>query len=199
MEAQPKEQELDSNPLQFVQTGISVPASIGISVPDSPVLSAEPAPVSRNQDFNLWLLQRASALRSRRFSSFNWDDVAEELEAMAKADERALTSHLKNLLEHLLKWRFVASHRTSSWEKTIKNSRDSVSDLLKDSPSLMSKLDDAIETAYGRARRDCIDEMKEREQDYRAVPSHCPWPFPTFMSPEFWPSGSDENGESGLF
>jgi hypothetical protein len=163
-----------------------------------PRAGAAEQPASRDQDFNLWLLQRAAALRGGHFSSFNWDDVAEELEAMAKSDERALTSHLKNLLEHLLKWQFLPSLRSPSWQATIKNARDAVSDLLRDSPSLRPELDRFIQTAYARAQRDCGDDIKGRSQDSSAVPAVCPWPFDTFASADFWPDGADGHGQSGL-
>jgi hypothetical protein len=150
--------------------------------------SAARSVVSRDADFHRWLLDRASALRSRDFGFTDWNDVAEELEAMAKSDERSVTSHLKNLFEHLLKWQFVSSHRGSSWEKTIKVSRDSIRDILNDSPSLNRKLPAFVLTAYARARRDAADEMKARHQDSSVLPDSCPWTFEVFMSEDFWPS-----------
>jgi Domain of unknown function DUF29 len=60
--------------------------------------------ISKDADFHAWLLDQVGKLRARQLGSLNWDDLAEELEAMARNDRLELRSRLQNLLSHLLKW-----------------------------------------------------------------------------------------------
>ena len=60
-------------------------------------INAAASPVSKNQDFNAWILEQAQALRMRRYA-IDWEGIAEELEAMARKDHTTLRSHVQNLL-----------------------------------------------------------------------------------------------------
>ena len=59
---------------------------------------AEPAMVSKETDFSGWLGAQAAALRSRSISAVDWDGIAEELEAMAKREERELSGPPEKLV-----------------------------------------------------------------------------------------------------
>jgi len=146
--------------------------------------------VSREVDFSGWLGAQAEALRSRSVSAVDWDGIAEELEAMAKRDERDLIGHLKNLFVHLLKWGWQPRKRSSSWENSIDESREQIADLLADSPSLKteSRMQQFIETAYERARRRAGKEMKLKKKGWKGLfPTTRPWSFDDFMTEDFLP------------
>jgi hypothetical protein len=51
-----------------------------------------------------WAHQQAEHLRKRRLAKLDYDHLAEEIEALAKRDRRALERHLRNLILHGLKW-----------------------------------------------------------------------------------------------
>jgi hypothetical protein len=57
-------------------------------------------------DFHGWLLDQAAALRARDYESLDWDHLAEELETMGARERRELNERLKNLLLHLLKFKY---------------------------------------------------------------------------------------------
>ena len=51
------------------------------------------------------------------------ENIAEELEGMARSDKRQLVNRFAVLLAHLLKWQFQSQLRSKSWERTIKEQR----------------------------------------------------------------------------
>jgi len=145
--------------------------------------------VQIDQDFHGWLLEQVSALRDQRISSLDLEHLAEELEAMAKSDERALASQLRRLLEDLLKWQFLPSRRGASWERTATDARDQIRDLMDESPSLEKKLPTILQKVYPRARRDTLAVAKRiAKVELLGVSETFPWPFEMCMQEDFWPS-----------
>jgi DNA-binding SARP family transcriptional activator len=111
--------------------------------------------VKIDDDFHGWLLAQASALRQQHYSLLDWDHLADELEAMAARDRRELKERLKNLLLHLLKFKFQADelHRHNSWRSSVREACEQISDILEDSPGIFQgKRDAVLAIAYGRAR-----------------------------------------------
>src|SRR5260370_33390503 len=97
-----------------------------------------------DDDFHAWLLDQATALRDQRYRALDSSNLAEELEAMARKDRTELRSHLQNLLSHLLKWAYQPNRRTTSWKATMDASRDRIDDLLEESPSLRTELNNVF-------------------------------------------------------
>ena len=149
----------------------------------------EPEGHGRDADLHAWLLEQSDALRNRRYNRIHWDDVAEELEAMAKRDERELVSHLKVLLAHLLKYKYQAKKASSSWDDSIQEARDQIADLLEDSPSLKQKLEKLISKAYPRARNTASKDMGgDRDEWLVVIEASCPWTFDQFIDENFLPA-----------
>jgi hypothetical protein len=149
-----------------------------------------------DDDFYGWVLAQAAALRARGDFPIDWENVAEELEAMGRNEENSLQSYLERLLTHLLKYAYQPHKITPSWESSIENSRDRIRLLLKRSPSLKSKIEELFADAYPFARREAGAQMRmhKREWDVR-LPKTCPWPLETVLDHDFWPS--PENGPNG--
>jgi hypothetical protein len=154
----------------------------------------EPQPsrlVSPDEDFHAWLLEQAQALRDQRYDRVDWQNLAEELDSMARAERRELHSRLTILLAHLLKWRYQATRRSRSWQGTITRERIEVADLLSDEPSLQSYLTAAIKKAYRVAQPQAGGEMGLSKDEWTALfPDECPWGFEQFMAEDFWPEGA---------
>ena len=55
---------------------------------------------------------------------------------MAKKDRNAILSHLKNLMMYIIKWYSQEDKRSNSWKTTIKNSRDEITEIQADKPSI---------------------------------------------------------------
>ena len=149
--------------------------------------------VSIDKDFYAWLLEQGQAVREHRLDAIDWENLAEEIEGMARSEKRALTSHLRVMLIHLLKWAYQTERReryVSSWQASILNSRAEIEDALEESPSLGSEqnLTAFMQKAYRRARETAAAEMRlsPREGD-RLFPVECPWTFEQFMTDGFLP------------
>jgi Domain of unknown function DUF29 len=146
-------------------------------------------PVSLDDDFYAWILQQASALRSRGDLPVDWDKLAEELDGLGRAEENSLQSCLERLLVHLLKYVYQPQKITPSWENSIENSRIRIELLFKRSPSLKSKVDELFVDAYRLARAEAGAQMRMRKRQWDArLPKNCPWPLEMALDPDFWPS-----------
>jgi hypothetical protein len=115
-------------------------------------------------DFLTWSERQAGLLRRRAAgelvneAEIDWQNIAEEIEAVAGNTRRELRNRLARLLQHLLKWHFQPEHRSRSWRSTVRTQRQEIEDLLVDNPSLRSKLPELFLVAYQRARTDALDE-----------------------------------------
>jgi DNA primase len=137
-----------------------------------------------DDDFHGWLVDQAQALHTRRSELLDWDALAEELEAMAAKERREARKHLRNLLAHLLKWSFQSeelSRRAHSWRRTIRETREELSDLLEDSPGLLTSLNESFAKVYERARNKASDETKLPLDRFPASP---PWTIAQAMREE---------------
>ena len=67
-------------------------------------------------DLAAWAENNAALLRQGRLAEIDIDNIAEELEDLGKSERRALASHLRDLILHLLKWEFQPSRRCPSWQ-----------------------------------------------------------------------------------
>jgi hypothetical protein len=149
--------------------------------------------ISIEKDFHAWLVAQAQAIRDRRLDALDWENIAEELEGMARKEKHSLTSFLRVKLTHLLKWSYQNKERDlhlSSWRTSIINSRQEIEDALEDSPSLGSdiNLSAFLQKAYSHARELAASEMglSDREMN-RLFPKECPWTFAQLMTVGFLP------------
>jgi len=70
----------------------------------------------------------------------NVDDAATGLEelidALSRSERRALESHLKRLMTHVIKWKVQPERRSRSWRSTILSTRQEIARLQRRTPSL---------------------------------------------------------------
>ncbi len=57
-----------------------------------------------DHNYYAWLVEQARLLGGERYDELDSEHLAEELEDMGRSERRALESHLKKLLLHLLTW-----------------------------------------------------------------------------------------------
>jgi hypothetical protein len=127
---------------------------------------------SYDNDFYGWILSQANLLKHEEYKKVDWHNVIEEIEALGRSEKRTLKSYLRVLLMHMLKWEYQPEKRTTSWSISIKNSRDDAKETLQENPSLKSKVDELLESAYKSARRDAAIETDLPEKTF---PKKCPW------------------------
>lgn len=138
------------------------------------------------QDFYAWAIKNAELLRQGRISEVDAMHLAEELEDMGKSNRRALLSRLQMLVMHLLKYQHQPHLRSRSWEMTLRNQRDVIHDLLQESPSLRTVLNepDKLAQVYIRAMREAVAETGLAPNTF---PADCPFTLEQMLDPEFWP------------
>jgi hypothetical protein len=86
--------------------------------------------------------------------------LEELIDALARADKRALESYLIRVMQHVIKWKMQPERRSRSWIRTIRNGRKEIRKLQQDTPSLTDQLireqlwDDCLDSAIGEAEGD---------------------------------------------
>lgn len=135
-------------------------------------------------DIIAWAERQATLLRRGQWSQLDIDNIAAEIEDVGNREKQALRSRMIVLLTHLLKCRFQATPRGSSWLHTIRAQRVAIEDALDDYPSLQTLLDDPqwLEKTYRRAARDAIDQTH-----LKAMPTALRWSVAECLAHDFWP------------
>src|SRR5882724_9598585 len=82
------------------------------------------------------------------------------------------------------KWQYQPTHRTRSWQVSIAQARDRISDVLERSHSLRDYPAQRLALAYRRARRDAITVTGLPPATF---PEACPWPIAQVLDEDFWP------------
>jgi hypothetical protein len=124
------------------------------------------------EDFIAWLEDQARHARRGEIDALDLENIAEELEGMARSDRREIRNRLTVLLAHLLKC-LVQSHKpSSSWLGTIAEQRFQIAELLADSPSLRNYPAEILDRYYPFARRNAARQMRLAES---TLPEHCPF------------------------
>ena len=125
-------------------------------------MQTEPnAPAARyDDDFVEWLAAQAAAVREGRWTAIDVENLAEEIDALARSDKRELRSRLEVLLTHLLKKDRQPDGLSESWLRTINHQSSNIVLLLEDSPSLRRVLPEYVAKAYGRARVEAARETR---------------------------------------
>ena len=109
-------------------------------------------------DLALWAESQARALRDAGHAGTNlpidWENVAEEIEALGKSQGRELASRIRTILVHLMKLQASpAFEPRAGWQETIAGQRHEIERLIEDSPSLRQTVGQVIARELGSARR----------------------------------------------
>ena len=135
-------------------------------------------------DFVAWLKDQAQRARRGETEDLDLENIAEELEGMARSDRREIRSRLAVLLTHLLKCATHPKRLSSAWLGTIADQRDGIADLIEDSPSLRNYPAEILERCYPKARRDAARQMRLPES---AFPEDCPFKVEDILDPYWLP------------
>jgi hypothetical protein len=109
-------------------------------------------------DLALWAESQARALRDAGHAGTNlpidWENVAEEIEALGKSQAREVASRLRTILVHLIKLLAPpATEPRGGWRETIIEQRSAIERVIEDSPSLRKTIGRVIAKEIGPARR----------------------------------------------
>jgi len=149
-------------------------------------VTSSPPPSSYDEDFVAWTQYQAMVLREGKWDKMDLLNLAEEIESLGNSVRRELSSRLRILIVHLLKWHYQPERRIAghSWENTINTQRNDIDDLLHDSPSLRPQVQERLTQQYGKARRQALQETRLAES---ALPESCPWTVEQVLDDNFWP------------
>ncbi len=114
-----------------------------------------------DQDFNLWINETVTALKTKDFTAMDWDNLIEEIEDMGKSQKNALESYLQRLIEHLLKLRYWTQEKERcerGWRSEVVNFRNRIKRILKKNPSLNNHLIEQYQEIY----QDAIATMSQQ-------------------------------------
>jgi predicted DNA-binding ribbon-helix-helix protein len=137
-----------------------------------------------DQDVYGWATHTAELLRSNKMDEVDFENIIEEIESLGRSEKNGLTSSLRLIISHLLKWQYQPERRTPSWKGTISTHRMQAEFYLEDNPSLKSKIDDILVKAYKRA---VIEAANDTLMEDSVFPKECPYSFEEITSNEFYP------------
>jgi hypothetical protein len=134
-------------------------------------------------DFHAWAVAQAAALRrmaeAGTASELDLANLAEEVEGLAGSDRNALRSHLRTLIEHLLKLEFSpAGQQRSQWRRGVRDARAELHDLLEASPSLRRAVGEDLPRQFVRARANAADGLSGHGEDAAALSAAGPDRYP---------------------
>jgi hypothetical protein len=134
-------------------------------------------------DFALWACEQAARLRAG-VEELDRENIAEELDALARALHGELDERLARLLQSLLQWAFLEGDRRPAWYVTIQKERDMIQRLLADAPSLREYWPETLAKAWHRAQDDvCAATVLART----LLPMTCPFTGKQILDVAFWP------------
>ena len=87
-------------------------------------------------------------------------------------------------MAHLLKWQFQPERRGVSWRLTIEEQRQRSARVLRQNPSLKSRLDEIFQDAYADAR---LISARETGIDKSVFPDEPPYSVAQAFDVEFYP------------
>ena len=143
-------------------------------------------------DLAAWVHDQVERLRRDATDELDVAHIVEELEQFARSERRALGSHMRNLILHLLKWEFQQDRRGQSWKASVDNTRSDIYELLTEMPSLRRDLENQIGPRYARIRKSAAFQTG---LPLARFPERCPYAAEQLMDSEFLPEGH-ENGDA---
>jgi Domain of unknown function DUF29 len=131
-------------------------------------------------DETAWLDAMAELVRAGRLSMVDCPHLAEYLEGMAKRDRKEVSSRLRILLVHVLKWLYQKKKRTSSWQRTVLNQQ---AELEQDMASgvLRKYAEESFTAIYSKAVKIAVRETGLSSESF---PAECPWSLDDILADE---------------
>ena len=146
--------------------------------------NASTVPVGYEDDFALWVADQVALLQSKKLEQLDRQHLIEELSSMGSNLHRELRSRIKVLIMHLLKCEFQPEHKTTSWEHTIDKQREEIRQLLEQSPSLKTHVNEYAQKTFALAAKHAAGETGLPRS---AFPLENPYSVEQLLDPSFIP------------
>jgi hypothetical protein len=143
-------------------------------------------------DYYAWTKDQAAKLRAlaaaRVNSTLDLENLAEEVESLGRSDLNTVRSHVRRIIEHLLKLEFSPSTPPrADWRHSVAQARDEVEDHI--TASMYPDVAADLAKLFGRARRDAAVGLRRHgEHDVaRALPTVCSYSLDQIVSHDWYP------------
>jgi hypothetical protein len=137
-----------------------------------------------DHDYHAWLTRQATLLAERRFADLDFDNLIDEIHALARSEKREIENRLNVLLVHLLKWSHQPAQRSGGWTSTIIEQRARLLRRLQESPSLRGYPGEVLDEEYAIARDKAAAETGLQAATF---PKTCPYTIDQVLDPDFLP------------
>jgi hypothetical protein len=139
------------------------------------------------QDFAAWLDLQVAALRKRRFTDLDLDNLIEEVESIRRAEARGVEHHARVVVAQLLQ----LAHSTlgdprRSWKSTANAHRDELETRL--TPTLRQELEAGLEKVYARGRKLAATVLETEGTDRDWLPRRCPYTLAEILEEDWFPT-----------
>lgn len=144
-----------------------------------------------DQDYYLWLETTLKQLKEQDINHLDWKHLIEEIEELGSEQRRKVERYLRQLLIHLLLYRYWESERVrcgNGWRIEIGNFRDELEFLLR-SKTLYNYMLEQVEKVYSKARRLAINKT---ELAPKTFPEICPFSISNILDPDYLPIVNSE-------
>lgn len=136
------------------------------------------------QDILLWVEDTVAKLKAGDFQNLDIINLIEEVESLGLSQKKELLSRLVTLLEHILKRIYVdIPNDYNGWERTIRNQRSELDQLIETAPSLKSLWLSTFENAWRRA-------LAKVREEYPSIDFPNKWTYSsdlnTVLTRKFW-------------
>lgn len=119
-----------------------------------------------------WSIHQAEFLRRKEFLKLDIENIITELEDLNISEIDKLESHLTNCLIHMLKIKYQSEKHTRSWDLSIKEAKYRAARVIRQNPSLKSKIHEILHDAYYYARLRAAMQTGLEEEIF---PVECPF------------------------
>jgi Domain of unknown function DUF29 len=140
-----------------------------------------------DRDYVRWLDLTVENLRQRNLINLDWEHLIEEIEALGNEQRRKVESYLKQLLIHLLLYKYWEQERSycdRGWENEIDNFRDELEFLLR-SKTLYNYCSQQVSQVYIKARKQAI---KKSNLAPEIFPEQCPFKLEEILNSDYLPN-----------
>jgi Domain of unknown function DUF29 len=143
-------------------------------------------PTIYEEDYYLWIETTLKQLQNRDIEHLDWQHLAEEVEALGIEERRRVESYLKQLLIHLLLYRYWETEKEycqRGWQNEIMNFRDELEFSFR-SKTLYNYFLNCLEPVYLKARRQAIQKTNLHSQVF---PEQCPFTPEDILNSDYFP------------
>jgi hypothetical protein len=140
------------------------------------------------RDYYLWAQGQARALREHRLDQIDWENLAEEVDDLARRNADALEEQCETLIEHLFKiavaTESVRKNNLRLWRASVRNARHKIGFLLRRNPSLRALSDEPFADAWPVSGNKSLAKL---DLDDGAIPEAPSFTFDQALDDKFEP------------